>query len=172
MTQADSTRAHMLPDVQNCVKRLLYVENLVMQALAELYHIQEPLFGSAPNAAPDTCQTPCCLQNAAQLAPPQAPEIDQATPDTLAAANLAESFISRQQLGMSDIATIDAIHVPEDTATPGGRNAADTQAVTPDLLHASSPQIEGPGLDLFQPRPLCSQEWKIQHVSSPCITMT
>ena len=167
----------MFPDVQGFVKRLQCVESLVLQALAELYHIQEPLFGSAPHAALDPCRTPSCLQNVGQLAPPQAPDTDQATPDTLAAANLAESFISRQHLGThdaSDAATMDVTSMPEDAvdATVDGMNGADTQTMRPDLLHASSFQVEGsrPGLDLAQPGCLCSQEWKIQHVSSPCIT--
>ena len=154
-----------------------FIENSVLQVLAELYHIQEPLFGSAPHAAPDTCVTPSTWQNAAQLAPPQAPDTEQATPDTLAAANLAESFITRRQFGitdMSDAGTMDATVMPEGAldATDAGRNAADTQAMTPDLRHVFCPEVEAsrPESDLEQPRPLCSQEWKIQHVSSPCVT--
>lgn len=117
------------------------------------------------------------MQNAAPPAPLQAPDTDQAAPNTLATANLAESFISRQQLGINntpDAGTMDATNMPEEAvdATEGGRDTADTQAVTPDLLRASAPRVEGfrIELDVVQPRPLCSQEWKIQHVSSPCIT--
>ena len=167
----------MFPDVQCVAVLLQFVESLVLQALAELYHIQEPLFGSAPSAAPDTCQTPSSLQNAAQPATLQAPDTDQAGPDTLAAANLADSFISRQHLGINDTSDAgirDATTMQEDAVdgTDGGSNTADTQALTPGLLNAFLPQVEHfrPGPDLVQPRPLCSQEWKIQHVSSLCIT--
>ena len=149
--------------------------DLVLQALAELYHIQAPLFDSPPHPATDEGQTQCRLQNAAQLPSPQAPRISQATLDTPAAANLAESFISRQQLGSKDTSDADDTSLllkDSLAATDGGGHAADAPGMTPGLLHASCSQIGDSihALHPSQPRPLCSQEWKIQHVSFLYVT--
>lgn len=140
--------------------------DLALQALAELYHIQAPLFGIVPQPASDTCHAPPTWQNAAQLATPHMPDINQA-PDHSAAADLAESFISTQQMGIKDAsgaASIDPTSVLEGAANSG--RIAESQAVTPDLPHASSSQVGAstPRTDLVQTGPLCSQEWKIQHV--------
>lgn len=146
--------------------------DLALQALAELYHIQAPLFGSVPTPGA-SCHVPSTWQNAAQLATPQAPDITQA-PDYSAAADLAGSFVSAQQLGIKDAsgaASIDPTSVLEDAVNAtGSSRVAESQAVTPDLPRASSSQVGAstPGTDLVQTGPLCSQEWKIQHVRLQC----
>ena len=148
--------------------------DLASQALAELYHIQAPLFGSVPQPTPDAGHAPSNWQNAAQLATPQAPDINQAAPNCSVAANLAESFISAQQLSIQDAsrsASLDPTSVLEGAlGTTGSGRVAESQAVTPDLPHASSSQVGAstPGTDLVQTGPLCSQEWKIQHVRLQC----
>lgn len=154
--------------------------DLVLQALAELYHIQAPLFDSPPHPVTDEGQTQCRLQNAAQLPSPQAPRISQATLDTPAAANLAESFISSQQLGSKDTSDADdtslllkdSLAATDGGGHAGGGHAADAPGMTPGLLHASYSRIGDSirALDPSQPRPLCSQEWKIQHVSFLYVT--
>lgn len=87
--------------------------------------------------------------------------------------NLAEGFISRQQLGIngtSDAAMLDdnVLLKGAVATTDGEKHAAHSQVLTPGSLHASASQIGDCTVtpEATQLRPLCSQEDKIQHVSS------
>ena len=134
--------------------------------LAELYHIQPPLLpedSSTSNAASSSVPT--------ELSPQCGQPADQPTPTptfTAADSQQENSFISRQQLGISDqqsaVATDsglleDALTASENAATPGTIQA---QVLTAPAAGAEQPS---PAPQQNQTKPLCSQEWKIQHVS-------
>ena len=143
-----------------------------LQALAELYHIQQPLLDNTWQM-PVVSKAPASSHPVSQLHSQQA-NVQSATPGASqpAAAAAAASFITRQQLGIreeSDSATMDD-SPPDEDAVGGGnssKHAAHVQASTPDVMHASASgsEIESPAA-APQPKPLCSQEWQIQHVSS------
>ena len=162
-----------------------------MQVLAELYHIQPPLLpeDSSPSAGadPPVASTSQTTTDSTRCGQPT-----QATPRPVAAcpsasANGGDSFISRQQLGISDTpdaavgdtpdaavgdtpdAAIADSGLLEDalTATAGAGSAG-----TPGQGSAASPLATGPDVDQLPAKlgqasvkALCSQEWKIQHVS-------
>ncbi len=170
-----------------------------MQVLAELYHIQPPLLpeDSSPSAGADP-PVACTSQTTTDST--RCGQPTQATPRPVAAcpsasANGGDSFISRQQLGISDTpdaavgdtpdaavgdtpdaavgdtpdAAIADSGLLEDalTATAGAGSAG-----TPGQGSAASPLATGPDVDQLPAKlgqasvkALCSQEWKIQHVS-------
>ena len=145
-----------------------------MQVLAELYHIQPPLVpednSPSPGADPPVASTSQTTTDSPQCGQPT-----QATPGAAAAfpsnSNIGgDSFISRQQLGISDTpdAAIGDSGLLEDalTATAGASSAG-----TPGQGPTASPLASGPDVDRLPAKlgqasvkALCSQEWKIQHV--------
>ncbi len=146
-----------------------------MQVLAELYHIQPPLVpeDNSPSAGADP---PVASTSQTATDSPQCGQPTQATPRPEAAFPSAstiggDSFISRQQLGISDTpdAAIGDSGLLEDalTATAGAGSAE-----TPGQGPTASPVATGPDVDQLPAKSgqasvkaLCSQEWKIQHVS-------
>jgi len=146
-----------------------------MQVLAELYHIQPPLVpeDSLPSAGADP---PVASTSQTATDSPQCHQPTQATPRAEAAfpsdsAIGGDNFISRQQLGISDTpdAAIGDSSPLEDalTATAGAGSAG-----TPGQGPTTSPVASGLDADQLPAqsgqasvRALCSQEWKIQHVS-------
>ncbi len=146
-----------------------------LQVLAELYHIQPPLVAEdhSPSAGADA-PVACTSQTTADS--PQCGQPSQATPRAEAAfpSNSTiggDSFISRQQLGISDTpdAAIGDSGLLEDalTATAGADSAE-----TPGQGATASPLATGPNVDQLpvkssqaSVKALCSQEWKLQHVS-------
>ena len=146
-----------------------------VQVLAELYHIQPPL---VPEDASPSVGAHASVASTSQTATdsPQCGQPIQATPRAEAAlpSNSSiggDSFISRQQLGISDTpdAAIGDSGLLEDamTATGGAGSAG-----TPSQVPTTSPVASRLGADQLPAKPgqasvkaLCSQEWKIQHVS-------
>lgn len=161
-------------DEKQCFKGLA-------QVLAELYHIQPPL---VPEDASPSAGAHASVASTSQTATdsPQCGQPIQATPRAEAAlpSNSSiggDSFISRQQLGISD--TLDAAigdsGLLEDAMTAtGGAGSAGTPSQAP----TTSPVASGLGADQLPAKPgqasvkaLCSQEWKIQHVIFPAMRM-
>ena len=146
-----------------------------MQVLAELYHIQPPLVpeDNSPSAG---AEPPVASTSQTATDSPQCGQPMQATPRAEAAFPLAsttggDSFISRQQLGISDTpdAAIGDSGLLEDalTVTAGAASAG-----TPSQGPTTSPVASGLDADQLSTKSgqasvkaLCSQEWKIQHVS-------
>ena len=154
-----------------------------MQVLAELYHIQPPLVpeDSSLSAGADP---PVASTSQTTTDSPQCGQPTQATPSAEAAlpsgsAIGGDSFISRQQLGISDTPdaavgdTLDAAigdsSLLEDSLTAtAGAGSAGTPGQGPTVFTpASGPDVDQLPAKLGQAsvKALCSQEWKIQHVS-------
>lgn len=142
------------------------------QVLSELYHIQPPLI-EEDCAKVDQASTSQPTSNSPQCGQPSTQGVslpDASTPLNKATGGASDTFISRQQLGISDASDAaftdsglleDALTATAD-ATPAGVSQAPASspaesAQDPDQVTAKSSQ------DAI--KPLCSQEWKIQHVS-------
>lgn len=102
----------------------------------------------------------------------QAPGPHGKTPDTQVALNLPDGSFSKQHQGIpgtSDAAMFDDNNLLDDAvaAMDGEMHIADAPVTTLGSLHASSSQVGDLAImpDPPQPRPLCSQEEKLQHVS-------
>ncbi|KAA6425958.1 MAG: DNA mismatch repair Mlh1-like [Trebouxia sp. A1-2] len=161
-------------DEKQCFKGLA-------QVLAELYHIQPPLVpeDNSPSAG---AEPPVASTSQTATDSPQCGQPMQATPRAEAAFPLAsttggDSFISRQQLGISDTpdAAIGDSGLLEDalTVTAGAASAG-----TPSQGPTTSPVASGLDADQLSTKSgqasvkaLCSQEWKIQHVIFPAMRM-
>ena len=148
---------------------------IILQVLAELYHIQPPLVpeDDSPSATADppvtsTSQTAADSPQCGQPTP-ATPRAEAAFPSNSAIGG--DSFISRQQLGISDTpdAAIGNSGLLEDalTATAGAGSAG-----TPGQGPTASPLASGSDVNQLPAKfgqasvkALCSQEWKIQHVS-------
>ena len=154
-----------------------------MQVLAELYHIQPPLLpeDSSPSAGADP---PVASTSQTTTDSPRCGQPTQATPRPVAAcpsasANGGDSFISRQQLGISDTPDAAVGDTPDAAIADSGlledaltATAGAGSAGTPGQGSAASPLATGPDVDQLPAKlgqasvkALCSQEWKIQHVS-------
>ena len=154
--------------------------DLLMQVLAELYHIQAPLIqeGTLASSTNDrqpevstpqpAAQSPQCGQPQASTQPVSAAEA--ATPSDSTLGQIA--FISRQQLGINDTpepTTADSSMLEDAFAAPVSGSAAvaacQAAALSPVSI-ASDPDHLAPksGQSGPSPKALCSQEWKIQHV--------
>ena len=154
-----------------------------MQVLAELYHIQPPLLpeDSSPSAGADP---PVASTSQTTTDSPRCGQPTQATPRPVAACPSAsaiggDSFISRQQLGISDTPDAAVGDTPDAAIADSGlledaltATAGAGSAGTPGQGSAASPLATGPDVDQLPAKlgqasvkALCSQEWKIQHVS-------
>lgn len=142
------------------------------QVLSELYHVQPPLVEEdsarveQASTSQPTSDSPQCGQPSTQgVSVP-----DASTPLNNVTGAASDTFISRQQLGINDAPDAaftdsglleDAVTATAD-ATPAGVSQAPASspaesAQDPDQVTAKSDQAAT--------KPLCSQEWKIQHVS-------
>ena len=145
------------------------------QALAELYHVQPPLVpedaACCPIAATDSSHAP----SSALLSTPAGQTAAATGPQAQCSAEVTvSSFISRQQLGICSTADTpmtdsaapndEAVGVTayntvlQDTAMAAAAAAFATQTL-PGAQHNLKPPVQ-------QQKPLCSQEWNVQHVSS------
>ncbi len=144
--------------------------------LSELYHIQPPLLqeDSLQSTNPEQPEA-----SASQLAA-SSPQCGQQSTQPTSAAEAAtpvsstagpETFISRQQLGISDTpdAAASDSGMLEDALTANASDISMDESPAPTTsaqVTASEPDGRILKPDQPQPRPLCSQEWKVQHVSS------
>ncbi|KAL3158286.1 DNA mismatch repair protein [Trebouxia sp. C0009 RCD-2024] len=147
------------------------------QALAQLYHVQAPLFNSIPQSASGPQPNQARVHESVQQRPSQqAPGPHGKTPDTQVALNLPDGSFSKQHQGIpgtSDAAMFDDNNLLDDAvaAMDGEMHIADAPVTTLGSLHASSSQVGDLAImpDPPQPRPLCSQEEKLQHVILPAV---
>lgn len=135
-----------------------------MQALAELYHIQPPLIpeeGCVSVQVDDTDKQQGSSTPTDQVAAKGTAEV---------ASELGSKFISRQELGMcssADNPMTDSLPLDEvAAATVGDTRQQDTPAALAPADDSHSQLSNRPPQSTKLPsKPLCSQEWNIQHVS-------
>lgn len=142
------------------------------QALAELYHVQPQLIpedaAASLTAATDSSNKP----NSALLSTPAGQIAAAAAQEEHASEAAHSSFISRQQLGICSTADTpipdsaapydEAVGVTadetilQDTPMASAAAASETQSLS-GAHHSLKPPVQ-------QKKPLCSQEWNVQHV--------
>lgn len=144
----------------------------ILQALAELYHIQPPLVledesaSDSPAAANavDKEQTPVTSTPSNQLAA-------NVTAGNVATTASHSNFISREALGICSSAdTPMTDSVPLDDAIAATADGANQQGTPASSAGVTNAENQPPSRWQQKAKPfsklLCSQEWKVQHVST------
>lgn len=132
-----------------------------MQALAELYHVQPPLIPAeeSPGSSPSAGSTNSGYRILTHSDHSAAKATANSTRDS------GGSFISRQELGICDSAdTPMTDSMPLDDAAEGA--SLDDNPSAPATVEYSHSLVAGRHQRPVQaPKPLCSQEYSVQHVS-------